>query len=339
MKKEIKLVKIEGNIIESLPIHCEKGIKRSESPFKEIVKLSKGTIEIVHKSRYWTGFDLDVLISIFALSKSKGEVRLFSATKEDIADILEIKYDTQMIKESLEELSASILYYDLTFYDIDQKKYIATGGTSLISYHLITKEERMKLNISPWDIRKGSFIAIGDIIWQSLKNGYYKLIDINSYKNLAHGWARKTYLYIEKRLGKDRNKYQENYTNFLTNIFSQETKKREKENFKRTLKALSHLYNFKISNDILTITRKAEMEQAHSLFRIRQSPLTDWEKEILEQSCYLCNRSDEYFRNTISKYIRQLGTTEVYGAIKDTETSQANNKDRYLIHLLKITKE
>jgi len=66
-------------------------------------------------------------------------------------------------------------------------------------------------------------------------------------------------------------------------------------------------------------------------------PLDDWAKDVLDKVVVFCGRDDEYFKNTISKYIRRLGPDQVYAAMKDTECAQADDKDKYLIHLLKTT--
>lgn len=346
MHPEKNLIKVEGNIIETLPIHCEKNIRREKEPFREVRKTVNGTIEIDHHSRQWTGFDWDVLMAVFALSKINGDARKFPATKKDISDILGLKYNPgtgQSIKESMKEWGAAI-YYSGSFYDVNKKKYTTTGSgtTHTLSHYFVDDKEMKEEKISGRDIRQGSWIAIGEVFWESLKNNYFKLINWDAYKLLPRGWVRKTYLFIEKRLG-SKTDYKENLESLIRSVTGKETlTATDVKNFKRrTLKELSHLYDYKYTNGLLTITRAehiaCRIRQAQLFPRLKQKPLNDWDNEILEKVSKFCGRDDKYFRNTVSKYIRRLGPERVYAAMKDTETSQANDRDKYLIHLLKIT--
>lgn len=63
--------------------------------------------------------------------------------------------------------------------------------------------------------------------------------------------------------------------------------------------------------------------------------LTSYGEYVLERACIFCNRDDDYFKNVIRKYIFLRGANLVAGAMGDTRDSNAESKDRYLIHLLK----
>ncbi|MDZ7586411.1 MAG: hypothetical protein U0946_01535, partial [Patescibacteria group bacterium] len=258
MRPEKNLIEVEGNIIETLPIHCERNVKRNSGGLREITKRPSGTIEIDHHSRYWTEFDLDVIMAIFGLSKVNGEARKFNATKKDIANMLGLKYNPETgreINESMREIAAT-LHYSGSFYDVSGKKYSATGATHLFSYYFVDAVDMKRNKISGRAVRKESWISIGEEIWQSLKSGYYKIIDLETYKLLPRGWVRKTYLFIEKRLG-GKSEYTENLESLIRSITGKEIITANDKNLfkRRTLKKLSHFYNYKFENGLLTITR------------------------------------------------------------------------------------
>jgi len=340
------LVKVEGNIIETLPFHCEHDIKRNPEGIRETIKLPNGTIMIDHHSRYWTGFDAGVLLAAFVLSKENNEAKDFNATMKDIADVLGLNYNDpkirRRIRASMRELTAAI-HYEGTFYDIKRGVYSVAGADHILSYKFFSPTEMKKYKLSGRDVGKESWISIGKIFYESLKNGYYKLIDIERYKSLPQGWTRLAYSLIEKRLG-SKTCYSQDLKELIKKItFKEEITPIDVRNFKqRVLKKLSHLYKFKFENGNVIISRARVGQRVNRQAKLfaypKNPPLVGYDLEILNKACKVCGKGDDdkYFRNTITKYIRLLTADLVNMRIYDVQQSNAaKDKGKVLITMLK----
>ena len=332
MKKK-EQVKIESNLIENLPIHFSR--KPNKWKEKEIVKLKNGEL-IVRQHRdlgYFYPFDVDVLMATWAICGQCGYEQKFPATAQQVRKKLQLKTsgkNLKMVAMSLLRLSQTGLEYKGSFYDFNTQKYTGHASFHVLEFYFFDKEERKLRHVTMKEIFKLSYIKFSDIIFDSFLKGYFKYIDFNTYLSLPSGLTRMTYLYIEKRLGK-KETYAENIEGVLKSVTHNETiPSQEVRDFKRrTIPHLKEIYHVKVNGRILTITKKARTRF------IPQEPLSDHEEYVLDHACQECGRTDDFFKNTIRKYMRILGSQMVDGLIGETKYNKPRDMSRYLIDLLK----
>ncbi|PKN02220.1 MAG: hypothetical protein CVU77_00015 [Elusimicrobia bacterium HGW-Elusimicrobia-1] len=452
-----EIIKVEGNFIETFPAHFERPRGHKNRATTETIATANGKITVRHNSRLFSAFDKDVLLAAFALAQRTGQ-RRFRAVLSDFARVMRINpfgKNLVKIRESLNELAMTPAEFTESWRDAQNRRYTSEAVTSFIAYRLVDRRKIMETKLSPKEIRDGSWIAIPDIFYDSITNGYFKYIDAEVYFSLPSGITRAAYLYLEKRLG-IKNHYEEKIDSAIANIIKRPPTPKDIKNFKyRTIAKLSGAFRFdktKLDNGTLAIARQLPLRGAASVTATtavlattaaakvaaeekadaaaaaetaaiagaeeaevsaavaneaatanenffphtaatadgnftprhaasvstdlpsnpappsirgvarpvrlplpknlaangttaqvsqpRAAPpprkkLTSHGEYVLERACIFCNRDDDYFKNVIKKYIFILGSDLVDGAIGDTRDSNAESKDRYLIHLLK----
>ncbi len=337
-KKEA--VKVEGNFIESFLVHFDKTTKKPIN-LTEIFKNKNSTLIIRHESRYFTAFDLDVLIAIFTFAKLHDYQQDFKITPSDIAKIMKISDSGEnktRIKNSIREIAGSPVYYNGNWYNISEQKYRSEGGFTFLQYHFVTREDKVNGKMSVKQIKDKSWIAISPIIAKSLAAGYFKYIDTEIYFSLPTGMARLAFLYLEKRLGK-KMFYEENMTSFLFNILKREIKTKDVKNFKqRIIPALSEVYNFdtlKLKEGVFQVSHKKQVKQLEFFPKVRRPKLSAHAEYVLDRACQVCGREDDFFKNVVKKYVFKLGSDLVDSLVGECQAYTAENKSKYFIHLLK----
>lgn len=339
--KQIKHVKIEGNIIENLPIIYSQETNLRADQLKHIIKLKEGTLTIrYHKDLGpLTGSDLDTLVAASLICAEHGYTQKFPATAQQVRKMLGLSKSGENIRrvgESLLKLAGTFLQFHGSFYNYHNRKYTGTAAFHVLSYYFFSEKEKREVTMK--ELFQNSFIEWDSLIHTNLTEGYFKFINAKEYFSLTPGITRGAYLYLEKRLGKKKS-YSENIKNLLKNITHQEEiSKHEAYHFKiRTLEALKQIYHIKIANKILTISKVHKPHQLKFPIKVPRPELTEHEQEILNIAEAICKpKNPEYFRNTIKKFIHALGADRVNGAITDTRSRQGKQPpDRYLITLLK----
>jgi len=339
--KQNKHVKIEGNIIENLPIIYSQETNLRTDQLKHIIKLKEGTLTVrYHKDLGpLTGSDLDTLIAVSLICAQYGYTQKFPATAQKVRKMLGLYKSGENIKrvgESLLKLAGTFMQFHGSFYNYHNRKYVGTAAFHLLSYYFFSEKEKREVTMK--ELFQNSFVEWNSLIYTNLVEGYFKFINTKEYFSLTPGITRGAYLYLEKRLGK-KESYSENIKNLLKNITHQEeVSKHEMYHFKiRTLEALKQIYYIKIANKILTISKVHKPHQLKFPIKTPRPELTEHEEEVLNMAEAICEpKTPEYFRNTIKKFIHVLGADRVSGAISDTQARQGKQPpDRYLITLLK----
>jgi len=339
--KQNKHVKIEGNIIENLPIIYSQETNLTIDQLKYIIKLKEGTLTVrYHKDLGpLTGSDLDTLIAVSLICAQNGYSQKFPATAHKVRKMLGLSKSGENIKrvgESLLKLAGTFLQFHGSFYNYHNRKYTGTAAFHLLSYYFFSEKEKKEVTMK--ELFQNSFIEWDNLIYTNLVEGYFKFINTKEYFSLTSGITRGAYLYLEKRLGK-KESYSENIKNLLKNITHQEEiSKHEVYHFKiRTLETLKQVYHIKIANKVLTISKIHKPHQMKFPIKVPRPDLTEYEQGILTLAITICKpKNPEYFKNTIKKFIHVLGVDRVKGAISDTQSRQGKQPpDRYLITLLK----
>jgi len=332
MKKK-EQIKIESNLIESIPICFSR--KPNKWKEKEILNLNQGTLTArYHKDLgHFIPFDMDVLMTAWALCRENDYTKKFPATIQKIREKLQLPKGGNKINKivkSILRLSMTGLEFNGSFYDLNTQKYISHKGFTILEFNFISKKERTVRHVTMQEIFKMSYIEFSTNVFESFLNGYFKFIDFNTYLSLPYGLSRMAFLYLEKRLGK-KESYSENIEGVLKSITHNEViPSQEVRDFKRrTIPHLKEIYHVKVNYRILTITKKARTRF------MPQEPLSDHEEYTLDHACQECNRTDDFFKNTIRKYMRILGSQMVDGLIGETKYNKPRDMSRYLIDLLK----
>ena len=332
MKKK-EQIKIESNLIESIPIRFSRKHKRWNE--KEIINLNEGTLTVrYHKDLgFLMPMDIDVLLGVWDLCRESNYTRKFPATVQRIRETIQLSKcgrNLNKVAKSLHRLALTGLEYNGSFYDLNNQKYTRVGLFHLFECSFFTKKERKERHVTMEEILKMSYIEFSNIVFDSFLNGYFKYIDFDTYLSLPSGLTRMTYLYVEKRLGK-KETYSENIENTLRSITHNEViPSQDIRNFKRReLPHLKKIYHLSLNGRILTITKKARTRF------MPQEPLSDHEEYVLDRACQECRRTDDFFKNTIRKYMRILGSQMVDGLIGETKYNKPRDMSRYLIDLLK----
>ena len=341
LTKHIKRVKIEGNIIENLPIIYSQETNLKTDQLKRIIKLKDGTLTVrYHKDLGpLTGSDLDTLIAISLICAQYGYTQKFPATAHKVRRMLGISNcgeNINRVGESLLKLAGTFLQFHGSFYDFRNRKYTGTAAFHILSYYFFTEKEKREVTMK--ELFQNSFIEWDSLIYTNLMEGYFKFINTKEYFSLTPGITRGAYLYLEKRLG-TKESYSENIKNLLKNITHQdEISKFEIYHFKiRTLETLKQIYHIEIKNKILTISKLHKAHQLKFPIKLPRPELTPYEHEVLAIAMAKCKpKNSEYFENTIKKFIHTLGADRVKAAITDTLSRTGPQPlDRYLITLLK----
>lgn len=341
--KHPKKIKLEGNIIENLPIIYSHKTNLKTEQLKRVINLKEGTLIVrYHKDLGpLVGFDLDTLITVSLICAQYNYIKKFPATAQLIRKILGLYKcgeNINRVGESLLRLAGTFLQYNGSFYDYKNHKHVCTAAFHILSYYFFNKEE--KKNVTMKELFQNSYIEWDSLIHSNLLEGYFKFINTEVYFSLPTGITRGAYLYLEKRLG-TKESYSENLKNILKNVTHQENIDRyDVKNFKkRSLESLKEIYHISIKNKILTISKIHKARQLKFPIKLPRPSLTEYEQEILDTAILTCKPSNpDYFRNTIKKYIQTFGVDRVKGAISDTQSRQGKQPpDRYLITLLKNT--
>lgn len=337
--QKTKKVKLEGNIIENLPIIYSH--KTNLKELKKTISLNIGTLTIrYHKDLGpLVGFDLDTLIATSLICAEHGYTQKFPATAQRVRETLKLSKcgeNINRVGESLLRLAGTFLQFHGSFYDFNNHRYAGTAAFHILSYYFFSKAERK--NVTMKELFENSFIEWDSLVYTNLMEGYFKYINTEIYFSLPSGITRGTYLYLEKRLGK-KEFYSENLKNLIKNITHEEKiSKRDLYNFKtRTLEHLKEIYRIEIKNKLLTISRKHQVRQLKFPIKIPRPELSAYEQEVLDVAVFECKPKDEeYFKNTIKKFMRTMGPERVRAAITDTLSRTGPQPlDRYLITLLK----
>src|SRR3989304_7410443 len=133
------IVKVEGNSIETFPAHYDH--KTIGDNKVETIKTTKGEISFWHLTRYFTGFDMDILVAIGSLFKKNRENRRFTALPLDIIKELGLSnspFNKSMVKKSIDEIAGTTIHYNGSWRASDGI-FRATGRFALISYRFVTK--------------------------------------------------------------------------------------------------------------------------------------------------------------------------------------------------------
>ena len=332
MKKK-EQIKIESNLIESLPIRFSRKPKRWNE--REIINLNQGTLIVrYHKDLgFFIPFDMDVLMTTWALCRENNYTKKFPATVQKIREKLHLPKGGNKINnivKSILRLALTGLEFNGSFYDLNTQKYISHKGFTVLEFNFISKKERTIRHVTMQEIFKMSYIELSTNVFESFLNGYFKYIDFDTYLSLPYGLSRMTFLYLEKRLGK-KETYSENIEGILKSITHNENiTSHDVRNFKfRNIPDFNKIYNVKVRGRILTITKKSRLRF------IPQEPLTEHEEYVLNRACQECSRDDDFFKNTIKKYVRILGSQMVDGLIGEAKYYKPTDLSRYLIDLLK----
>lgn len=331
MKKK-EQIKIESNLIESLPIRFSH--KPNKWKEKEIINLNQGTLTArYHKDLgHFIPFDMDVLMTAWALCRENEYTKKFPATIQKIREKLQLSKGGNKINriaKSILRLSQTGLEFNGSFYDLNTQKYTSHKGFTILEFNFISKKERTVRRVTMQEIFKMSYIEFSTNVFESFLNGYFKFIDFDTYLSLPYGLSRMTFLYLEKRLGK-KESYSENIEGLLKSITHNEiVPNQEVRDFKRrTIPHLKEIYHVKVGGRILTITKKARTRF------MPQEPLSDHGQYVLDRACQECGRTDDFFKNTIKKYMRILGSQMVDGLIGEAKYYKPTDLGRYLIDLL-----
>ena len=338
MQNNNEIVKVEGNLIETFPVHF------SHSEYKdrvEIIETNNGKVEYWHMTRAFTGFDQDIWVAISSLVKKHGETQKISVLPSDIISELGLSdspNNKQLVKNSLDELSGTSVKYSGSWRGADGE-YGVTGRFNLFSYRFVTKHDlKTKKELHGCkSAREASYIKLSDELYESLtKGGYYKYIDMGTYRQLPVGMARRAYLYIEKRMGK-RHEYEEDFKGFISHItFTANVSANDKKHFKhRILPALSSLYCFTFKGEHIVVRKSAVQTFLPFTPRKRRAKLTEHGEYVLNRACEFAGREDDHFKNVIKKYIHLLGSEIVDGLIGECRDYNPDSKEKYFIHLLK----
>lgn len=257
---ERKIIKVEGNFIELFPVRFAR-LKSRDVALTETITKPRGTAVIRHSSRFFTAFDMDVMVAVFELSYRHNQ-RCFPATLSDFARIMKITNcgeNLNAIRESLAELSATTATFNDIWYDCKLRTYKSETALSFIAYKLVGRNEIIGGKLRSDEIRRLSWIELPKYFYDSIAGGYFKYIDTEVYFSLPSGLSRAAFLYFEKRLGL-KNYYEENIGSALANIIKRPPKPQDIKDFKRrTIPKLSGVFHFdktKLENGNIGVVRR-----------------------------------------------------------------------------------
>ncbi len=142
--KYSKKIKLEGNIIENLPIIYSHKTDFKIDQLKRVIKLKDGTLTVrYHKDLGpLVGFDLDTLIAVSIICSQYNYIKKFPATAHVVRRTLGLYKSGENIKrvgESLLRLAGTFLQFHGSFYDFKNRKRIATAAFHVLSYFFFNK--------------------------------------------------------------------------------------------------------------------------------------------------------------------------------------------------------
>ena len=209
---------LESNLIEMPFISLQKS--------KEIVSVVeynwsdsngiKHEIKISGSGQYGvpTAFEYDVLIALFRLYAKKNRIEFSNDLDINNEDELILRFsfndvakemgyddpggkDIKRIKKAINILIETTIYNkNCAFYDISNKKYIEENE---VGFHIIGNAEFYSLKTNKKDNSKDlNSVTFGKFFCESIKKGYFKYFNYNTYKELNSPIAKRLFTLLTK---------------------------------------------------------------------------------------------------------------------------------------------
>lgn len=151
-----------------------------------------------------TPYDNDIIIALMAVYKKQGILQ--KTIYFSIYELIKImrreltKEQYTRVKQTLNRLVSTTLFSENTFWDNEKKKHLTWIGAFHLfeKYELfdgrVTRKRKNQLQLST------SYIVMSDILFNSIKAGYFKDLNIEFYFNLGSPLSKRLYRYLDKKL-------------------------------------------------------------------------------------------------------------------------------------------